>query len=50
MDLSGRGRRCGFKGRNLRRAGTSYPAFMQDLNQFYRTYPFRKPTPPNAGR
>lgn len=30
--------------------GTSYPTFMQDLNQFYRTYPFRKPTPPNAGR
>lgn len=25
--------------------GTSYPAFMQDLNQFYREYPFRKPQP-----
>lgn len=23
--------------------GTSYPAFMQDLNQFYREYPFRAP-------
>ena len=30
--------------------GTSYPAFMQDLNQFYRDYPFRKPTPPNDGK
>lgn len=25
--------------------GTSYPAFMQDLNQFYREYEFRKPQP-----
>lgn len=23
--------------------GTSYPAFMQDLNDFYGDYPFRKP-------
>ncbi|MFZ9396206.1 MAG: cupin domain-containing protein [Erythrobacter sp.] len=28
--------------------GTSYPAFMQDLNQFYREYPFRKPQPPSG--
>lgn len=25
--------------------GKSYPAFIQDLNQFYRTYPFPKPGP-----
>ncbi len=30
--------------------GTSYPAFMQDLNQFYREYPFRKPEPPGDGK
>lgn len=30
--------------------GTSYPAFMQDLNQFYRTYPFRKPGPARDGK
>lgn len=28
--------------------GTSYPSFMQDLNQFYRDYPFRKPQPPSG--
>lgn len=30
--------------------GTSYPAFMQDLNQFYREYPFRKPKPPSEDK
>lgn len=30
--------------------GTSYPAFIQDLNQFYRDYPFRKPEPPSNGK
>lgn len=28
--------------------GTSYPAFMQELNQFYREYPFRQPQPAPA--
>jgi mannose-6-phosphate isomerase-like protein (cupin superfamily) len=30
--------------------GTSYPAFMQDLNQFYREYPFGKPQPPSVSQ
>lgn len=29
--------------------GTSYPAFMQDLNQFYREYEFNQPQPESEG-
>ena len=29
--------------------GTSYPAYLQDLNEFHRTYPFGKPAPKPDG-
>jgi hypothetical protein len=29
--------------------GTSYPAYLQDLNDFHRQYPFRKPPAAPSG-